>query len=409
MNIKKFFTFGLLFIMIPQLFSQFNEVDVEMSRGKQKGLIIQADSLTKDIAFQAITEYFTEKDSRVMPGFSSLNEISFTQVSLPTISSGRCDLYGIFNEENNSLVVCIFSENRFLNSNNALSEFQNFNLLMMDFKKRIDVLLKQNEIEKLKNKINLLEKEYNKVSSDIKYLTKDSKSDIKSSEKDQRTAVKTNEQLKDLEKDKASTQALIAQKEKELNDFPLDKLNGEIKESNKKIKTNRKQIKSITKSNLKLHTANVDQLGEIKANDLLIASKSDDKKALKKLKKDNDKRQAKVNKNEAKIASNTSMISALRSEIEIDSIRVKKHEKSIDDFDVKSRKKEISKLKNKDSKLDKKAQSKQDKIDNSQTESDNKRKEAEASQNKVNELTKIQAELKKELDDTKAKLKELER
>ncbi|MDP2176582.1 MAG: hypothetical protein Q8K70_11795 [Bacteroidota bacterium] len=409
MNIKKFFTLGLLFITIPQLFSQFNEVDVEMSRGKQKGLIIQLDSLTKDISFQAITEYLTEKDSRIVPSFSSLDEISFIQISLPLITSSKCDLYGIFNNESHSFIVCLNSENRFVNSNNAISEYQGFQMFMIEIKKKIDLIIKQNEINRLKTKIAALEKENNNVITQIKYLNKDTKSDIKSAEKDQRVAVKTNEQLKDLEKDQEAIRQSIITKEKELNEFPIDKLNAEINQSNKNIKSNRKKIKSLVKKSNKLHLANVDQIGEIKANDLLLLSNKDDSKLVKKLEKDNAKRQNKIDNNNIKIAANNASISTIQSEIMIDSIRVKKHEKSITDFDVKSRKKEISKLKNKDSKIDKKTESKQNKIDDSQSESELKRKEAEAAQLKVIELSKKQLEIQKELDETKALLKLLER
>lgn len=402
-----FFTTFILFSISTN--AQFDEVSINMSKGNQRGLKIKSNQLTKDIAFQAVTEVLTEKNANTVAVFNSDDEIFFNNLSLPLISPLKCFVYGIFSSLDSSLIICVGNEEKMINSNNSLSEMLGVQSFCLEIKRTIDNISKAQNIDSIKAKINRLETEYKNVSEEIDKLKRVVKTDTKEAAKDEKSAIKTNEQQKYTVSEIEQTNINITNQEKALNEFPLEQLNNEIKFKNSNISSNRKMIKKLAKSNRKLTDRIINERTEVEVNKRLIASSQNNTKELKKLNKAQLKHEGKINKYQSQIDFNNQNIQLKRIEIRNDSIVVVQNEKKIEDFDVKGRQREINKLKNKKQDLEKKNVKQQTKIENSTTEADLKRKEADAAQSKTDTLIKEQQRIKIQIDALKEELKILQR
>ena len=410
--LMKFIQSIILFFFVSSTFTinaQFNEVNINMSKGMQSGLKIKVPNLNKEIAFQGVTEVLSDKNSALVPVFNSEEEIFFTNLSLPLVSNLKCALYGIFLNQDSSFVICVATEEKMINSNNSLKEMIGVQSLCLEVKKQIDKIIKAQNIDSLKHKISLLEIQYQKVSDDIDKLKRVVKTDNKDAAKDEKSAIKTNEQSKLTVSEIEQTKQNIARQQKEINEFPLDQLKNENKFKNGNISSNRKMIKKLAKSNKKLTNKIIDERTEIEVNKQLITSAKDNVKELKKLNKSQLKHESKINKYQSQIDFNNQNIQLKRVEINNDSIVVRRNEKKMDDFDVKGRQREVNKLLSKQQDLEKKNIKQKSKIATSTTEADLKRKEAEAAQAKSNSLVTKQQSLKEEIELLKSELRLLER
>lgn len=406
----KFIQSIILFFFISLAFSvnaQFNEVNINMSKGMQSGLKIKVSNLNKEIAFQGVTEVLSDKNSALVPVFNSEEEIFFTNLSLPLVSNLKCALYGIFLNQDSSFVVCVATEEKMINSNNSLKEMIGVQSLCLEVKKQIDKIIKAQNIDSLKHKISQLEIQYQKVSDDIEKLKRLVKTDNKDAAKDEKSAIKTNEQSKLTVSEIEQTKQNIARQQKEINEFPLYQLMNENKFKNGNISSNRKMIKKLAKSNKKLINKIIDERTEIEVNKQLIAK--DNVKELKKLNKSQLKHESKINKYQSQIDFNNQNIQLKRVEINNDSIVVRRNEKKMEDFDIKGRQREVNKLISKQQDLEKKNQKQKTKIETSTAEAELKRKEAEAAQAKSNALVTKQQSLKAEIELLKSELRLLER
>jgi hypothetical protein len=404
-SISLFFFISLTFTT----YAQFNDVNINMSKGMQSGLKIKVKNLNKEIAFQGVTEVLSDKNSALVPVFNSEEEIFFTNLSLPLVSNLKCALYGIFLSQDSSFIVCVATEEKMINSNNSLKEMIGVQSLCLEVKKQIEKVIKAQNIDSLKLKISQMETEYQKVSDDIEKLKRVVKTDNKEAAKDEKSAIKTNEQSKLTVSEIEQTKLNIASQQKEINEFPLDQLENENKFKNNNISSNRKLIKKLGKSNRKLSDKIINERTEIEVNKQLILNAKDNVKELKKLNKSQLKHESKINKYESQIDFNKQNIQLKRIEINNDSLVVKRNEKKMDDFDVKGRQREVNKLLNKQQDLEKKNIKQKSKIATSTTEADMKRKEAEAAQAKTNALTDKQLKLKEEIELLKSELRLLER
>lgn len=389
--------------------AQFNEVNINMSKGLQSGLKIKVPNLNKEIAFQGVTEVLSDKNSALVPVFNSEEEIFFTNLSLPLVSNLKCALYGIFLNQDSSFVICVATEEKMINSNNSLKEMIGVQSLSLEVKKQIEKIIKAQNIDSLKHKISLLEIQYQKVSDDIDKLKRVVKTDNKDAAKDEKSAIKTNEQSKLTVSEIEQTKLNIARQQKEINEFPLDQLKNENKFKNGNISSNRKMIKKLGKSNRKLTNKIIDERTEIEVNKQLITSAKDNVKELKKLNKSQLKHESKINKYQSQIDFNNQNIQLKRVEINNDSIVVRRNEKKMEDFDIKGRQREVNKLISKQQDLEKKNQKQKTKIETSTAEAELKRKEAEAAQAQSNALVTKQQSLKAEIELLKSELRLLER
>ncbi len=408
----KFIQSIILFFFISSAFTinaQFNEVNINMSKGMQSGLKIKVPNLNKEIAFQGVTEVLSDKNSALVPVFNSEEEIFFTNLSLPLVSNLKCALYGIFLNQDSSFVICVATEEKMINSNNSLKEMIGVQSLCLEVKKQIDKIIKAQNIDSLKHKIAQLEIQYQKVSDDIDKLKRVVKTDNKDAAKDEKSAIKTNEQSKLTVSEIEQTKQNIARQQKEINEFPLDQLKNENKFKNGNISSNRKMIKKLAKSNKKLTNKIIDERTEIEVNKQLITSAKDNVKELKKLNKSQLKHESKINKYQSQIDFNNQNIRLKRVEINNDSIVVRRNEKKMEDFDIKGRQREVNKLISKQQDLEKKNQKQKTKIETSTAEAELKRKEAEAAQAQSNALVTKQQSLKAEIELLKSELRLLER
>lgn len=408
----KFIQSIILFFFISTTFTinaQFNEVNINMSKGMQSGLKIKVPNLGKEIAFQGVTEVLSDKNSALVPVFNSEEEIFFTNLSLPLVSNLKCALYGIFLNQDSSFVICVATEEKMINSNNSLKEMIGVQSLCLEVKKQIDKIIKAQNIDSLKHKISQLEIQYQKVSDDIDKLKRVVKTDNKDAAKDEKSAIKTNEQSKLTVSEIEQTKQNIARQQKEINEFPLDQLKNENKFKNGNISSNRKMIKKLAKSNKKLTNKIIDERTEIEVNKQLITSAKDNVKELKKLNKSQLKHESKINKYQSQIDFNNQNIQLKRVEINNDSIVVRRNEKKMEDFDIKGRQREVNKLITKQQDLEKKNQKQKTKIETSTAEAELKRKEAEAAQAQSNALVTKQQSLKAEIELLKSELRLLER
>ncbi len=408
----KFIQSIILFYFISTTFTinaQFNEVNINMSKGMQSGLKIKVPNLNKEIAFQGVTEVLSDKNSALVPVFNSEEEIFFTNLSLPLVSNLKCALYGIFLNQDSSFVICVATEEKMINSNNSLKEMIGVQSLCLEVKKQIDKIIKAQNIDSLKHKISQLEIQYQKVSDDIDKLKRVVKTDNKDAAKDEKSAIKTNEQSKLTVSEIEQTKQNIARQQKEINEFPLDQLKNENKFKNGNISSNRKMIKKLAKSNKKLTNKIIDERTEIEVNKQLITSAKDNVKELKKLNKSQLKHESKINKYQSQIDFNNQNIQLKRVEINNDSIVVRRNEKKMEDFDIKGRQREVNKLISKQQDLEKKNQKQKTKIETSTAEAELKRKEAEAAQAQSNALVTKQQSLKAEIELLKSELRLLER
>lgn len=408
----KFIQSIILFYFISTTFTinaQFNEVNINMSKGMQSGLKIKVPNLNKEIAFQGVTEVLSDKNSALVPVFNSEEEIFFTNLSLPLVSNLKCALYGIFLNQDSSFVICVATEEKMINSNNSLKEMIGVQSLCLEVKKQIDKIIKAQNIDSLKHKISQLEIQYQKVSDDIDKLKRVVKTDNKDAAKDEKSAIKTNEQSKLTVSEIEQTKQNIARQQKEINEFPLDQLKNENKFKNGNISSNRKMIKKLAKSNKKLTNKIIDERTEIEVNKQLITSAKDNVKELKKLNKSQLKHESKINKYQSQIDFNNQNIRLKRVEINNDSIVVRRNEKKMEDFDIKGRQREVNKLITKQQDLEKKNQKQKTKIETSTAEAELKRKEAEAAQAQSNALVTKQQSLKAEIELLKSELRLLER
>lgn len=408
----KFIQSIILFFFVSSTFTinaQFNEVNINMSKGMQSGLKIKVPKLNKEIAFQGVTEVLSDKNSALVPVFNSEEEIFFTNLSLPLVSNLKCALYGIFLNQDSSFVICVATEEKMINSNNSLKEMIGVQSLCLEVKKQIDKIIKAQNIDSLKHKISQLEIQYQKVSDDIDKLKRVVKTDNKDAAKDEKSAIKTNEQSKLTVSEIEQTKQNIARQQKEINEFPLDQLKNENKFKNGNISSNRKMIKKLAKSNKKLTNKIIDERTEIEVNKQLITSAKDNVKELKKLNKSQLKHESKINKYQSQIDFNNQNIRLKRVEINNDSIVVRRNEKKMEDFDIKGRQREVNKLISKQQDLEKKNQKQKTKIETSTAEAELKRKEAEAAQAQSNALVTKQQSLKAEIELLKSELRLLER
>ena len=408
----KFIQSIILFFFVSSTFTinaQFNEVNINMSKGMQSGLKIKVPNLNKEIAFQGVTEVLSDKNSALVPVFNSEEEIFFTNLSLPLVSNLKCALYGIFLNQDSSFVICVATEEKMINSNNSLKEMIGVQSLCLEVKKQIDKIIKAQNIDSLKHKISQLEIQYQKVSDDIDKLKRVVKTDNKDAAKDEKSAIKTNEQSKLTVSEIEQTKQNIARQQKEINEFPLDQLKNENKFKNGNISSNRKMIKKLAKSNKKLTNKIIDERTEIEVNKQLITSAKDNVKELKKLNKSQLKHESKINKYQSQIDFNNQNIRLKRVEINNDSIVVRRNEKKMEDFDIKGRQREVNKLISKQQDLEKKNQKQKTKIETSTAEAELKRKEAEAAQAQSNALVTKQQSLKAEIELLKSELRLLER
>ena len=408
----KFIQSIILFFFVSSTFTinaQFNEVNINMSKGMQSGLKIKVPNLNKEIAFQGVTEVLSDKNSALVPVFNSEEEIFFTNLSLPLVSNLKCALYGIFLNQDSSFVICVATEEKMINSNNSLKEMIGVQSLCLEVKKQIDKIIKAQNIDSLKHKISQLEIQYQKVSDDIDKLKRVVKTDNKDAAKDEKSAIKTNEQSKLTVSEIEQTKQNIARQQKEINEFPLDQLKNENKFKNGNISSNRKMIKKLAKSNKKLTNKIIDERTEIEVNKQLITSAKDNVKELKKLNKSQLKHESKINKYQSQIDFNNQNIRLKRVEINNDSIVVRRNEKKMEDFDIKGRQREVNKLITKQQDLEKKNQKQKTKIETSTAEAELKRKEAEAAQAQSNALVTKQQSLKAEIELLKSELRLLER
>jgi len=408
----KFIQSIILFFLISSAFTvnaQFNEVNINMSKGLQSGLKIKVPNLNKEIAFQGVTEVLSDKNSALVPVFNSEEEIFFTNLSLPLVSNLKCALYGIFLNQDSSFVICVATEEKMINSNNSLKEMIGVQSLCLEVKKQIEKIIKAQNIDSLKFKISQLEIQYQKVSDDIDKLKRVVKTDNKDAAKDEKSAIKTNEQSKLTVSEIEQTKQNIARQQKEINEFPLDQLKNENKFKNGNISSNRKMIKKLGKSNRKLTNKIIDERTEIEVNKQLITSAKDNVKELKKLNKSQLKHESKINKYQSQIDFNNQNIQLKRVEINNDSIVVRRNEKKMEDFDIKGRQREVNKLISKQQDLEKKNQKQKTKIESSTAEAELKRKEAEAAQAQSNALVTKQQSLKAEIELLKSELRLLER
>lgn len=408
----KFIQSIILFFFISSAFTinaQFNEVNINMSKGMQSGLKIKVPNLNKEIAFQGVTEVLSDKNSALVPVFNSEEEIFFTNLSLPLVSNLKCALYGIFLNQDSSFVICVATEEKMINSNNSLKEMIGVQSLCLEVKKQIDKIIKAQNIDSLKHKIAQLEIQYQKVSDDIDKLKRVVKTDNKDAAKDEKSAIKTNEQSKLTVSEIEQTKQNIARQQKEINEFPLDQLKNENKFKNGNISSNRKMIKKLAKSNKKVTNKIIDERTEIEVNKQLITSAKDNVKELKKLNKSQLKHESKINKYQSQIDFNNQNIRLKRVEINNDSIVVRRNEKKMEDFDIKGRQREVNKLISKQQDLEKKNQKQKTKIETSTAEAELKRKEAEAAQAQSNALVTKQQSLKAEIELLKSELRLLER
>ena len=141
----KFIQSIILFFFVSSTFTinaQFNEVNINMSKGMQSGLKIKVPNLNKEIAFQGVTEVLSDKNSALVPVFNSEEEIFFTNLSLPLVSNLKCALYGIFLNQDSSFVICVATEEKMINSNNSLKEMIGVQSLCLEVKKQIDKIIK---------------------------------------------------------------------------------------------------------------------------------------------------------------------------------------------------------------------------------------------------------------------------
>ncbi len=400
-------SFAVLFALTG--FSQFVETEINTSKGLQKGIKIQVDSLNKEISFQALTDYFLENNPDKIAGFTSAGEIYFQNVIIKTISEKPSDILGVFDTINQSFIILLYNDSRFINSNNSLSEYQNFQGFGILIKKKIAFLIKQKEKEVLKSKIAVLEKQKSELNSQLKYLNKDTKTDIKGAKKDDRTIENTNQKLASTEREKQNIQNSIVQKEKEINEFPLNDLNAEIKAKNKLIKSNQKNINKLSKKNYK-HREKLMLLSAQKiVNDSQKVLYKDQTKELKKLDKASYKLIDGINEIKNETNANNDIIAKSRIDIVNDSLNVANNQNKIDLFDMKGKQKELKKLKKSNEKLAGKANKQKEKIDNTQTEADLKRKEAEEQQKKIDVINVQINSLDLEIEAIKVKLKQLEK
>jgi exonuclease SbcC len=406
---RQIFLLFLIFFLNFTVNAQFNEVNINMSKGLQSGLKIKWPNLNKETAFQGVTEVLSDKNSALVPVFNSEEEIFFTNLSLPLVSSLKCSLYGIFLNQDSSFVICVATEEKMINSNNSLKEMIGVQSLCLEIKKQIEKIIKIQNIDSLKYKISQLEVQYQKVSDDIDKLKRVVKIDNKDAAKDEKSAIKTNEQSKLTVSEIEQTKQSIAIQQKEINEFPINQLENENKFKNSNISSNRKMIKKLGKSNRKLTNKIIDVRTEIEVNKQLITNSKDNVKELKKLNKSQLKYESKINKYQSQIDFNKQNIQLKRVEINNDSIVVRRNEKKMDDFDIKGRQREVNKLISKQQDLENKNQKQKTKIETSTAEAELKRKEAEVAQAQSNALVTKQLKLKEDLELLKSELRLLER
>jgi hypothetical protein len=408
----KFIQSIILFFFISYVFTvnaQFNEVNINMSKGIQSGLKLKVRNLNKEIAFQGVTEILSDKNSALVPVFNSEEEIFFTNLSLPLVSNLKCALYGIFSNQDSSFVICVATEEKMINSNNSLKEMIGVQSLCLEVKKQIEKIIKAQKIDSLKLKISQLEIQFQKVSDDIDKLNRVVKIDNKDAAKDEKSAIKTNEQSKLTVSEIEQTKLNIESQQKEINDFPIDQLENENKFKNGNIASSRKMIKKLGKSNRKLSNKIINERTEIEVNKQLILNAKDNVNEIKKLNKSQLKHESKINKYQSQIDFNKQNIQLKRVEINNDSIVVRRNEKKMEDFDIKGRQREVNKLLSKQQDLEKKNQKQKTKIETTSAEAELKRKEAEAALAKSNALLTKQLSLKEDIELLKSELRLLER
>lgn len=349
------------------LFSQFVEVEINSSKGLKKGLKIEVQGLSKEVAYQTSTEYVVEKDNKAIPSYTSLNELFFDNANLSIITPASIDLYFVFQSNDKSLVVLIDNGNDFVSSSGQPNLALNMQKLCGELKQKLEIAVKNNYNDSIKKNIAKLEAELDLINQEIKSTGKEIKSDTKSAQKDEKTATKTEEKLIETNKTKAETENNLNTKKAEYDAFPLADLQNEIKTKNKTIKKTKKANKKLAKANLK------------KQNQIA-------------------KLQNEINTNNGTIKSNQTTITN-------DSSTVVTNEKKIEDFNPKARKKELKKLEGKKEKLEDKTKKQEEKITENKQEAEQKKKEAEQASQKQEELKKKQEELKSKIEIEKAKIK----
>lgn len=350
--------------------AQFVEADYTMSKGLQKGISIQINELTNEIAKNAFHQVVISKDPAAIQTLNANNELFYDNVTISSIAPVVIDIYAKYNDVNKELVLFADMGNAFVSASTSQTAAIGMQQLGVEIKNKALVLIKQFNLDSTKRYLALLQLDLDNVNTALKSNKKEVKNDTKDAAKDEKKAAKTETKLNETTTTKTEVENNLTTKTQEVANFPLEQMKAEIKTKEKAIKKEKKATKKLVKSN----------------------TKAEAKKA---------KLQAAIDANNKQIATNRAVITT-------DSNSVVANKKRIEDFDLKGRKKEIKKLDKKKDKLADKQSQQQADIEEKKKDAEAKKGNVEKTAKEIEELKAKQVKLETEIEQVKAKLKALE-
>ncbi len=405
---NKKIVFSLIALCAITAHAQFREIELIMSKGKQKGISIPVKGTDREIAFEAVGKTIADKDSKVDPTIISFQELFFDNAILTSISLNPIDVYARFNETDTSLLLFVDLGSSFVNAATTPNEALAVQKLGLDIQNKVKVFLQRNAIDTLKKQIKLLEDNMERVSDELKAANNYIKGNNKSAAKDDKQVTKTETRLQDTKSQIIETDSLIYKKQKEFDGFPLLELKSENKMKNQTLKDNRKAFKKMVRANANAQDDILQYQVDMALNKAKLELVGEDKKAVKKIVKSDNKLKSKIDTEKANIDANYVKMKLLNESIVADSSKVKANEDRLGVFNEDGRKRELKQLASKKAKLEGKTVKQQTDINENKQESEQKRKDAEAAEKKVADLKIQQQAIKIELDAARIKLAEME-